>query len=196
MEKIIFWGIIDLVVLSAIFLTLIRMIVRKLYQLFRYNESLEHKYQGDPSCDCAYCNGSGCHTGPVGPRMCYWCNGSGYVPLNNVVSAPPQSGSGVPDRPIAPDPMPKPSDKCNHDHSEWRLDLTKEITHFHKSKDGPSAYKMARIQFISAFEIDDMVGMEQANEKLKAIELNNGIKNDVDIIERLMQMKGVQPVPR
>lgn len=160
MEKVIFWGIIDIIALIAISTTVVRMAFR--WALRGQTVVIDN-----------------------------------YQPNKDIISSPPQGGSGVPDRPLAPDPEPKnsyykPADICNHDHAKWRLDLTKDITEFKKQRKGPSDYSYYRDAFIRAFEFNDVPDMNDANDKMKSIELTAGVINDVDIIERLMQIKKVK----
>lgn len=56
----------------------------------------------------------------------------------------------------------------------------------------PGEYRSLRNDFIAAFELNDTQAMEEANDKMKSIEIKAGIINNVDIIERLMQIKKVK----
>lgn len=85
-----------------------------------------------------------------------------------------------------------PPRPCDHNHAAWRLDLTKNITEYKKTHKGPSDYSFYMNSFKRAFEQNDVQAMNYTNEKMKEIELNAGVINEVDIIERLIQIKKVK----
>lgn len=82
--------------------------------------------------------------------------------------------------------------ECDHNHAAWRLDLTKNITEYKKTHKGPSDYSFYMNSFKRAFEQNDVQAMNYTNDKMKEIELQAGVINDVDIIERLVQIKKVK----
>lgn len=130
-----------------------------------------------------------------GNQFYHWLIGDGWNPEEWKRPCIPEGDYymgeliGVPGQKIIFNDPPRP---CDHNHAAWRLDLTKEITRYKKTYKGPSDYSFYMNSFKRAFELNDVPAMEYTNEKMKEIEMNAGVINEVDIIERLVQIKKVK----